>query len=539
MKALETPASRGKVRFVTTTNRDARRAFQVSQSRRRLLTNRKRRIQNRLRDIEWSEQPEPMNRASNIHYELSDRTRGIETGGIGAMHRLALHTGLVEEIDRRVVVLKRHLPYHESDHVLGIAYNILCGGTCLQDIEWRRNNEVHLDALGAQRIPDPTTAGDFCRRFSEPEIESLMTAFNETRLRVWKQQPSAFFKEALIDADGTMAETTGECKEGMDISYNGTWGYHPLVVSLANTGEPLYLVNRSGNRPSHEGAAPRLDQAATLCRRAGFRRITFRGDTDFTQTPHLDRWNAAKIRFVFGADARPNLIEHAESLPGKAWTRLVRRDKYEVKTELRRRPENVKDVKVIEHNFHNLRLRSEDVAEFDYTPVACKTTYRMVVVRKNITEEQGGQRLFDKIRYFFYITNDRKSSLAEIVFLANERCNQENLLEQLKNGVQAMRMPVDTLLSNWAYMVMGSLAWTLKAWFALLLPEGGRWAERHHREKLAVLRMEFKTFLNAFMRVPAQIVRAGRRIVFRLLSWNPWQHVFLRGVDQLHGPLLC
>ncbi len=478
--------------------------------------------------------------ASNIHYELSDRMRGIDTGGIGAMHRLARHTGLIEEIDRRVVVLKAHLPYHESDHVLGIAYNILCGGTCLQDIELRRQNEVYLDALGAQRIPDPTTAGDFCRRFeTEASIEALMTAVNETRLRVWGRQPETFFREAMIDADGTLAETTGECKEGMDISHKGVWGYHPLVVSLANTGEPLYLVNRSGNRPSYEGAAKRLDQASELCRRAGFRRITFRGDTDFTQTKHLDDWDAKAIRFVFGCDARRNLIDLAEALPGKAWTRLVRRDKYEVKTELRRRPDNVKDVKVIEHNFQNLRLRSEDVAEFEYKPTACKTAYRMVVVRKNITVEQGAQRLFDEIRYFFYITNDRKTSAAEIVFLANERCNQENLLSQLKNGVQAMCMPVDTLLSNWAYMVMGSLAWTLKAWFALLMPEGGRWATQHGREKLAVLRMEFKTFLNAFMRVPAQVVRTGRRIVFRLLSWNPWQNIFLRGVDQLHGRMQC
>ena len=102
-----------------------------------------------------------------------------------------------------------------------------------------------------------------------------------------------------------------------------------------------------------------------------------------------------------------------------------------------------------------------------------------------------------------------------------------------------MRMPVDTLLSNWAYMVMGSLAWTLKAWFALLLSEEGRWAAQHAREKLNVLRMEFRTFLNAFMRVPAQVVRTGRRVIFRLLSWNPWQHVFLRGVDQLHGRMQC
>jgi len=196
-----------------------------------------------------------MYRARNIQYEHSERVRGLASGGIGVMHRLAQHTGLVDAIDRHLEVLKVALPYHESDHVLGIAYNVLCGGTCLQDIELRRQDEVYLDALGAQRIPDPTTAGDFCRRFDEPAIEALQVAINETRVRVWRTQPAAFFDEAIIDADGTLAETTGECKQGMDIAYNGVWGYHPLVVSLANTSEPLFLVNRSGNRPSAEGAA--------------------------------------------------------------------------------------------------------------------------------------------------------------------------------------------------------------------------------------------------------------------------------------------
>ena len=206
-----------------------------------------------------------MYRANNIQYEHSDRVRGLASGGIGAMHRLAQHTGLVAALDQHVALLKRHLPYHESDHVLGVAFNILCGGTCLQDIEQRRQDEVYLDALGAQRIPDPTTAGDFCRRFDEADIEALQTAINETRLRVWRTQPAAFFAEAFIDADGTLAPTTGQCKEGMDIAYTGVWGYHPLVVSLANTSEPLFLVNRSGNRPSAEGAAERFDPARTLC----------------------------------------------------------------------------------------------------------------------------------------------------------------------------------------------------------------------------------------------------------------------------------
>ena len=474
-----------------------------------------------------------------MQYEHSDRVRGLESGGIGMIHRLAQHTGLVAAIDQQVEVLKVHLPYHESDHVLGIAYNVLCGGTCLQDIELRRQDEVYLDALGAQRIPDPTTAGDFCRRFGEASIEALQMAINEARLRVWRAQPAEFFAEAVIDADGTLAETTGQCKEGMDIAYNGVWGYHPLVVSLANTREPLFLVNRSGNRPSAEGAAERFDQAAALCRDAGFRRLTFRGDTDFTQTRHLDRWNAAGVRFVFGCDARANLVREADGLPTRAWTPLVRPLPYEVQTEPRHRPANVKEATIVEREFKNFRLTAEAVAEFSYQPIACANPYRMVVVRKNISVEQGDQRLFDEIRYFFYLTNDHQTAEADVVFLANERCNQENLIDQLKHGVGATRMPVDTLLSNWAYMVMAALAWTLKAWFALRLPETGRWATRYAAEKVAVLRMEFKAFVNAFMRVPVQVVRTSRRIVFRLLAWNPWQAVFLRGFDQLREPLQC
>ena len=473
--------------------------------------------------------------ASNIHYEVSQRDHGLGCGGIGAIHLLARRTGLIDALDRELHLLKVHLPYHESDHVLNIAYNILAGGTCLQDIELHRNQESYLDALGAQRIPDPTTEGDFCRRFHAGHIETLMDTINEVRLGVWKLQPPAFFDRAVIDADGTLAPTCGQCKEGMDISYKGQWGYHPLLVSLANTGEPLYLVNRSGNRPSGEGAAVRFDASIALCRRAGFREILLRGDTDFTQTGELDRWDADGVQFLFGIDAMPKLVKIADQLPQKAWKRLVRPAKHVVATQERARPENVKERIVREREFENVRLFSEMVAEFDYRPTACQQSYRVVVLCKNLTVEKGEKLLFDDLKYFFYITNDRVSPAKEIVPAANGRCNQENLIEQLKNGARAMEMPVGDLVSNWAYMVMASLAWTLKAWLALVLPEQGRWKEKYQAQKQSMLRMEFKTFLNNLMRLPCQIVRTGRKIVYRLLSWNPWQEVLLRAVQTLRS----
>ena len=473
--------------------------------------------------------------ASNIHYEIAERCRGIGVGGIGAIHTLVRQLGLIESIDRRLELLKVHLPYHESDHVLALAYLPLCGGTCIQDLELLRHDEVLLNAVGARRRPDPTTAGDFCRRFTADTIGTLLDVIDDTRIPVWAQQPPAFFEQAIVDMDGCLVETTGQCKQGMDIAYDGTWGYHALVLSLANTGEVLSVVNRPGNRPSHEGAAEQIDRALAVCFRGGFRRVLLRGDTKFSQTEHLDRWDDdPRVRFIFGFEALPNLKAIAEDLPARAWKPLQRPPRYTVKTKPRERPDNVKEAVVVAREFENQRLQSEEVAEFNYQPTACKKIYRMVVVRKNISVEKGEKLLFDKIVYFFYITNDWVSAADEIVFSANDRCDQENLLAQLSGGVRALRAPVDNLESNWAYMVMTALAWNLKAWWALTLPERpGRWRERHRAEKHWVLGLEFKTFVNAFVRLPCQIIRTGRKLVYRLLAWNPYQPIFFRLVDVL------
>jgi hypothetical protein len=452
---------------------------------------------------------------------------------------LARQTGLVAAIDAMVHVLKRHLPYHESDHVLNIALNILAGGKHIEHIELRRNDEVYLDAVGAERIPDPTTAGDFCRRFRAPDILDLMEAFHVARRRVRAAQPPAFFDRAIIDADGTLVATDAECKGGVDVAYDGTWGYHPLVVSLANTGEPLYLVNRGGNRPSHEHAHEYLDRAAALCRRAGFRSILLRGDTDFTQTRHLDRWDAGDIRFVFGIDAHETLKALADGLPEDAYAFLERPPKYQIATAPRQRPERVKAEIVKRRGYETIHTLEEKIAEFSYRPAACRRDYRVIVVRKRLGVDKGQMRLFEEYRYFFYITNDRAMTAEEVVASAHGRCDQENLIAQLKGGVHALTAPVDDLESNWAYMVMASLAWSLKAWGALMVPVAPRHAEVHRAEKRSLLRMEFATFCAAIIQMPCQVAKSGGKVVYRLLSWNPWQGAFLRLVERLQGRWLC
>jgi len=458
-----------------------------------------------------------------IHVELSDKARGLTHGGLGPLHSFVQRLGLPERINSQVPLLKVHRGYHESDYVLNIAYNALCEGDCLQDIERRQHDEVYLDLLGAQRLPDPTTAGDFCRRFTPDSLLALEEVFHQTRQQAWRSQPPDFFDQARLDVDGTMVETTGSCKQGMDISYDGTWGYHPLLITLANTSEVMTVINRSGNRPSHEGAAAALDRSIKTCLEGGFHSVLLRGDTDFSQTQHLDRWyQDGRIQFIFGYDASPKLVDWAENLEESAWQPLSR-PRRQVKTRPRQKPHDVKREIVRQREFKSLRLQGEDVAEFLYQPTACRYAYRMVVVRKNISQQQGDQRLFDEIRYFFYLTNilDGLTS-KEVVFQANDRCDQEKLIAQLKSGCHALTAPSNSLLSNQAYMLMTSLAWNLKAWWALSLPERGQ------QEKRMILRWSFKSFVQGLVRIPCQLVRTGRQLLLRVLNYTPHTPLFFR-----------
>jgi Transposase DDE domain group 1 len=310
--------------------------------------------------------------------------------------------GLVKAIDSCLHLLAVHLPYFESDHVLNLAYNVLTGGTRLEDIDRHRNDVPLMNGLGARLLPDPTTAGDFLRRFGADDVATLMDAINSVRPVLWRSRCRDLFGEvAYVDVDGTIVPTAGERKDGMGISHKGIWGYHPLVVSLANTREVLYLVNRSGNAPSHQDAAVWIDKAIDLVRPHA-PRVCLRGDTDFSLTAHLDRW-AAKADFVLGMDCNAALRTRAEALPEPAWQRLQRAPKYVTKTgTTRARRDNVKEQIVIDNEYVNLKLNYEDVAEFDYRPKKCRKTYRVVALRKNISRSKGEQALFDEIRYFFY-----------------------------------------------------------------------------------------------------------------------------------------
>lgn len=468
-----------------------------------------------------------------IVYDVSEKYRAVPYGGIGVMHKLARKVGLVEQIDAGLDLLLMHKPYRESDHILNIVFNQLCGGSVLDDIEIRRNDASFLDMLGARTIPDPTTAGDFCRRFDEADVWRLMDIVNQVRIGVWRRVPGFFDETARIDVDGTLVSTHGECKGGMEISRTGAWGYHPLLVSLANTNEPLYIMNRGGNVVSHDGCAPVLDAAVEVCRKAGFRDILLRGDTDFSLTRHFDAWTEQGVRFVFGYDANRGFVNRADQIEDTDYAELVRIAQDTFEKEARAKQPRVKLDVIRRRGFRNLSLQSEHLAEFEHKPSKAKGTYRIVVLRKTILEEKG-QRCIGQIhRYFFYVTNDWSMTKAQVVRESNDRCRQENLIEQLKNGPRALHAPLNNLIANWAYMVIASIAWSLKAWFALMLPISPRWREAHVAKRHQLLNIDFSTFVQHLIVIPAQIVHSARRTIIRLLAWRPEVHVLFRLLDAL------
>lgn len=317
----------------------------------------------------------------------------------------------------------------------------------------------------------------------------------------------------------------------MDLAYNGQWGYHPFIVTLANTKEPLFIVNRPGNRPSGEGALEYIKRSITLCRRAGFQDILVRGDTRIASGKDLDELDNEGVRFVFGYDARKNMLAEANGIDDSEYQALVR--KADEVLNARKKQPRVKEEIIRKREYLNLKLEEEDIAEFDYQSGTTNRNYRVIVLVKTIVEEKGQLTLGYRSRYFFYVTNDWNMSAAQVIAESNDRCNQENIIAEQKSGTRAFTAPLNTLEANWAYMVTTSIAWSLKAWLALLLPvEGGKETE-HNAEQRRVLGMEFRSFVQRIILVPAQIISTGRRLVYRLLAWRPDLPILFRLLDAL------
>lgn len=457
--------------------------------------------------------------------KLHARVEASESTALGG---LALAVGLVarvrvaQSIDERVSLLHSRRPYHESDHVLIHVYNLFVGGSAIEDIADLQQSEPVRRMLGASRIPDPSTAGDFLRRFDRKSIAGLDEAIDEAQERVWKRRyGNRKCALGIVDLDSHVRHVYGNQKEGADFTYKGGFGYHPLVISLAETQECLRLVNRSGNTTSADGAAQEIAELVPLLARR-FEQVLVRGDSAFARQDIFDVCDENGLHFAMVSGAQQNFAALAESLDERCWRPFRGTEElrsHERKT--RRRGRNLRRLRARRRGKRDLKLEKQWLAEIDYRPARSEKAYRLIIRKQRIEESEQGE-LFELWRYRYVLTNlPRTVSTEEAVRQTYRRCDQENVIEQLQSGVAAMRMPTGGFLANYAHLVCARLAHNLKSWLAMLaLP----------RE---VMRWEWKRFRKAFVYVAASVVRSARQNILRLASSHRFAGLLQRAIVRL------
>lgn len=483
-------------------------------------------------DLPWPEVAGRVTRLPRTHVEVDERSEVTPYGGLAIATAFLRRFKVAECIDRHVQVFLLHLPYHESDHVLAQALNLYVGGTCIEDIASLQHSEAVRRILGAPRIPDPTTAGDFLRRFHEKEhqLPGLRRAVDEVQVAVWRSLRRGLGKRgeawSIVDVDGHVKPLYGIQKEGADF-YKSTWCYQPLIVSLAGTGECLAIRNRPGSVRSSDGTAGVLDQVLPRVRERGGRMLV-RGDSDFDRSDVRAACDRAGAYFAFVGREFPDRPKVVEKIPEAAWkpfrTRAHREQvaqRQQPSYVSRRKKRNRRRQRARARNFIEKQLVKQWVAEVAQIDPEGKP-YRLVIRRQLLEHRQGQRLLFDEYRYRYIVTSLPASvSSQDVVDLTYERCDQENVIEQLGSGLAAWRMPVAEFDGNSAWLEIARLAWNLGKWIALLaLP-----AE--------VVRWEWKRFRQAFVYAAAQVIRRSRQIVLRFSAAHRWYQLLVAAHQQL------
>jgi hypothetical protein len=399
-------------------------------------------------------------------------------------------------------------------------YNLFIGGSAIEDIGYLQGSEAVRRMLGTERIPDPTTAGDFLRRFGHRDLRDFQHVIDELHTDVWrrtygrKKQPLA-----CVDLDSHIHGVYGNKKEGADFTYDKRYGYHPLIISLSGTGEVLRAVNRPGNAYSSEGAEEEVEELLPLLK-SRFRKVLVRGDTAFASRELYDLLEENGHYFAI-CQSNIELLQCIAEDAGENEWKLLKRNPASDSQKKRKRKKNLRRTTARRRGKRDLKLLREEVAEAFYQPFRSEFDYRLIMIRKRVEESYQGQ-LFTHYRYRFILSNlPEKVSPAEVVRLTYQRCDQENVIEQLKNGISGMRMPTGSFAANAAYLICARLAHNLKSWLCMLaLPK-------------EVIRWKWKRFRLAYVYLSARVIRKARQTIIRISNAHRFSTQIIHALGRL------
>ena len=425
-----------------------------------------------------------------IRARLDNRRKSTSYGGIGLAHSLVKQLGLAEEIDKELHIFKQYHDYSESDHILLQVYNLYSGGERLEDVRNIRNNKGIKNLLKTGNIPSPSTAGDFLRRFVEDDIWLLQEIKLRKSQQVWEINGSKR-KTITVDTDSTIKELYGQCQDGADFSHNGKWSYHPELITISELNEIIAVKNRPGNVVSGDGVAEMLGKVYPALT-SSFRKVRHRGDTKYGRRDIIKKDEEYGVEFFLGYASCKKLREEAASLQESEWVEIMEesgrvREKKKPKSSRRKRRRYRKEA-VVRRGYKDKETVARSVAEIRYKPSWSDKDYRMMIVRHRVTTKKGGKFLFDLYKYYFIITSNETWSKKKVVNYYYGRDNQENIIKELKNDFAGLWMPTGELLSNWAWMVIASLAWSLKSWLCQIgFKEGLRWMWKRFRHEFVYI----------------------------------------------------
>jgi hypothetical protein len=378
--------------------------------------------------------------------------------------------------------------------------------------------------IGACRIPDPTTAGDFLRRFrTGRDVAQLSGVIDDIEEAVWSKLPARVRRRrkkhefALVDLDGHIKPLYGVQKEGADFSYDGRWSYQPLVVSLAGSAECLKVVNQPGSARPSDAAAQALKEVLPRVLRH-FRGAVVRGDTDFDRADVFNAAIESGAYFAIGGRLHANRAALVERIAEEDWKPFLPRAEREVRRGAsgHGHTPNYRRQKAAERGFRTLSTITQWLSEIEYHPQGLTSPCRMIVRRVLVEQRDGQGELFYHFRYRLVLTNLPRSYTArQVVDLTYQRCDQENVIEQFGQGIAGWRMPV----AEW--LQIARLAWNLGKWIAQIgLPS-------------EVVRWEWKRFRRQFVYIAAKVLKLGRSWVVRLAG----SHRFLPDIVTAHARL--
>jgi Transposase DDE domain group 1 len=402
--------------------------------------------------------------------------------GIVLIKEMVDRLGIAELIDQQIKVKARERGYQESESMLALCWNLILGGEHLSDLNILRGDPGTQQLLGLESVIAPTTAGEFLRKFGIGDIQDLLRVLRLTSERV---RPSQTSNTCTLDLDASIYEQCTKGKEGSREAYNGQVGYHPLFCFWAEEGELLLTHLLAGNRHPAGKALWFLQQVLKVVP-AG-KRLQLRADSAFYSWDLIDELERRKIIYAITADMSKSLRSEIEALPAKSW-------------------------KGYNHD------PAISIAELWYAPHGHQE--HRYIVKRVLLKDKKGKAYY---RYYAVITNDLRRTPRQLMKWALRRCAMENQIKEHKSqsGFSLEKLPTKKFFANWAWLLIGQLAFNLVAWFKrLMLPE------QYHTSTIKTIRYQV-------LNLAGRIVESGRQFFLLLSDHYRFKDVWRFALKQL------